>query len=300
MPRTARLTDALRTRRAHRAVLFVGSAAALIGAGVATAASASAATVTPPAIKAPASAQAPVLTGKSSGQSPIVTTAAQAPAITPAAGSAQSPVAPTTGAPTTLAPTTGASTTGASTTGASTTRASTTRAHTIAAHTTAATSHTQPQHASAPAKPYEMYDSVTPSAIPSGAPMATYADGPYAASPSQVTGHSSVTWIDTNGSDPRGASVLDVEPGDATPQMAATWAGQHLDAHPHSQAVIYTMLSDWPATQQAISGLPAWQQHNVRYWIADPTGVRHLVPGSSATQWYWGTNYDISTVAPGF
>jgi hypothetical protein len=28
--------------------------------------------------------------------------------------------------------------------------------------------------------------------------------------------------------------------------------------------------------------------------------VAHIVPGASATQWYWGTNYDISSVTPGF
>jgi hypothetical protein len=195
---------------------------------------------------------------------------------------------------------------------AHTAAAHTAAAHTAAAHSSApaehaapAVNHTQPRrgqaHASqGPARPYEMYDSVTPSAIPGGKAVATYADGPYAASPSQVAGRPSVIWIDTNGSDPRGANALDVEPGDATPQMAATWAGQRLDDHPHGIAVIYTMRSDWAATQQAISGLPAWQQHQVRYWIADPTGTPHLVPGSSATQWYWGTNYDISTVAPGF
>jgi hypothetical protein len=38
----------------------------------------------------------------------------------------------------------------------------------------------------------------------------------------------------------------------------------------------------------------------VRWWIADPTGHPHLVPGSQATQWYWGENYDISTAEPGF
>jgi hypothetical protein len=261
MPRTARLTDAI---RGHRALLFVGTTAALIGAGGATAASASAA-VAPPALKVPASAQAPVLTGQGSSQSPI------------GAGTTRAQAAPAQASPAIT--------------------------HSGSAHVETAAATTGTEHESAPAapaKPYEMYDSVTPSAIPSGAPMATYADGPYAASQSEVTGHSSVTWIDTNGSDPRGASVLDVEPGDATPQMAATWASQHLDDHPHSQAIIYTMLSDWPATQQAISTLPSWQQHEVRYWIADPTGTPHLVPGSSATQWYWGTNYDISTVAPGF
>ena len=144
-----------------------------------------------------------------------------------------------------------------------------------------------------------MYDSVTPSAIPGGHAVATYADGPYAASPAALHGHN-VTWIDTNGTDPAGATVLDVEPGDATPAGAAAWAGQRLDAHPHGTAVIYTMRSEWAAAQASIAGLPHWQQHHIRWWIADPTGTPHLVPGSDATQWYWGTHYDISTVNPGF
>ena len=107
-----------------------------------------------------------------------------------------------------------------------------------------------------------------------------------------------VTWIDTNGTDPKGATVLDVEPGDATPAGAATWAAQRLNTHPHSTAVIYTMRSEWAAAQTSIAGLPHWQQHHVRWWIADPTGTPHIVPGSDATQWYWGTHYDISTVNP--
>jgi hypothetical protein len=147
---------------------------------------------------------------------------------------------------------------------------------------------------------YQMYDSVTPSAIPGGKAVATYADGPYAATPSQIHGHSSITWIDTNTTDPHGATALDVEPGDATPAQAATWTTQRLNYHPHATAIIYTMRSEWTATQTAIATLPHWMQHHVRYWIADPTGTPHIVPGSSATQWYWGTSYDISTATPNF
>ncbi len=176
-----------------------------------------------------------------------------------------------------------------------TTTADKARGHTPAARTPAR-HHTAP---AAPARPYQMYDSVTPSAIPGGKAIATYADGPYAASPATVTGHN-VTWIDTNGTDPAGATVLDVEPGDATPAGAATWAAQRLNTHPHATAVIYTMRSEWAAAQTSVAALPAWQQHHIRWWIADPTGVPHLVPGSDATQWYWGTHYDISTVNPGF
>jgi hypothetical protein len=39
---------------------------------------------------------------------------------------------------------------------------------------------------------------------------------------------------------------------------------------------------------------------HVHYWIADPTGVPHIVPGSRATQWYWGKGYDVSTASPNF
>ncbi len=159
--------------------------------------------------------------------------------------------------------------------------------------------HEHARHLAGQVKPYEMYDSVTPTAIPGGKAVATYATGPYAASPADVAGRH-VTWIDTNGTDPKGATVLDVEPGDATPAGAAAWAAQRLDAHPRNVAVIYTMRSEWPATQTAIASLPHWQQHHVRWWIADPTGTPHVVPGSDATQWYWGTHYDISTVNPGF
>jgi len=44
---------------------------------------------------------------------------------------------------------------------------------------------------------------------------------------------------------------------------------------------------------------PRWRSR-VRYWIADPTGVPHVVAGSGATQWYWGNSYDITTANPDF
>jgi hypothetical protein len=147
--------------------------------------------------------------------------------------------------------------------------------------------------------PYQIYDSTTPSSIPAGQQAAVYADGTYAASPSQVAGHPNTLWIDTNGSDPH-ANALDVEPGDATPQQAGQWVAQKLTETPNQVAIVYTFRSDWPAAQAAIGQLPQWMQSHVRWWIADPTGVPHMVPGASATQWYWGPNYDISTANPGF
>ncbi len=150
-----------------------------------------------------------------------------------------------------------------------------------------------------PAKPYLIYDSTTPTAIPAHHEVATYADGNFAVPASEVAGRN-VMWVDTNGSDPHGAQALDIEPGDATPSMAASWVSQKLTADPHTTAVLYTMESDWPAVQASVATLPTWMQHQVRWWIADPTGVPHVVPGSNATQWYWGSNYDISTALPGF
>ncbi len=156
-----------------------------------------------------------------------------------------------------------------------------------------------PRHqAPAPAKPYLMYDSTTPSSIPGNQPIATYANGNFAVPASQVAGKN-VMWIDTNGSDPH-AAALDVEPGDATPAIAAAWTKAKLTAQPDSLAHIYTMRSEWPAVQAAVASLPHSMQTHVRWWIADPTGVPHVVPGSQATQWYWGQNYDISTVTPSF
>jgi len=154
-------------------------------------------------------------------------------------------------------------------------------------------------HPAPPAKPYLIYDSVIPSAIPAHHVAAAYATGPYTASPSQLAGKGPVVWIDTIGNDPT-ASALDVEPGDATPQVAATWARNRLSSRPHAVARIYTMISEWPAVKAAVAALPQSMQSRVRWWIADPTGVAHLVPGSDATQWYWGSTYDISTATPRF
>jgi hypothetical protein len=151
----------------------------------------------------------------------------------------------------------------------------------------------------APARPYLIYDSVTPTAIPAGQRVAVYANGMYQASWSSVAGRGKVLWIDTNGSN-AGANVLDVEPGDATPAGAAQWVKARLNAHKDQLAIVYTYLSAWQAVKASVATLPSWMQAKVRYWIADPTGVNHVVSGSNATQWYWGKNYDITTANPGF
>jgi hypothetical protein len=147
------------------------------------------------------------------------------------------------------------------------------------------------------AKPFAIYDSVTPGSIPHGKFAAVYANGAYQASAKQVAGHKSVLWIDTNGSNPS-AHVLDVEPGDATPAGAAVWVQHRLTKHPNSVAIVYTMRSAWQDVKDHVSHLPKSMQHKVRYWIADPTGVEHNVPGADATQWFWGKHIDISKANP--
>lgn len=154
---------------------------------------------------------------------------------------------------------------------------------------------------SAPAKPYYIYDSVAPKDIPAEHPtVATYVNGRYKASPSDVAGRHKVLWIDTTGGNPSDADVLDVEPGDATPATAAHWAYQRLHHDPNAPCCIYTTRSLWPAVRASIHQLPSGMGDHVQWWIADPTGHPHVVPGSDATQWYWGRNFDISTANPGF
>jgi hypothetical protein len=148
-------------------------------------------------------------------------------------------------------------------------------------------------------RPYNIYDSIHPSAFPAHRVVATYATGNYAAQPEQVAGQKKVMWIDITGRD-YAASILDVEPGDATPAGAAAWAEHRLSSNPHVLARIYTMRSEWAAVQQAVSTLKASMRARIRWWIADPTGVDHMVPGSSATQWYWGPSYDVTTANPNF
>jgi hypothetical protein len=253
-----------------------------------------------PAALTLAAPQAPAASPTASG-TPLATASHVAPAVLATPSGSPSP-APQSPAPQSPAPQATAQQTSAPAARAPASRPSWSHRHAgwhgHAAGGPGSVLHQLTQHPARRQWPYQMYDSTTPTAIPGGRVVATYATGPYAVPASQVAGRP-VFWIDTRGTDP-GAQALDVEPGDATPTMAATWAWQRLHADPGAKAIIYTMRSEWPATQAAIGTLPRWMQNHVRWWIADPTGYQHVVPGSNATQWYWGTSYDISTVLPGF
>jgi len=147
--------------------------------------------------------------------------------------------------------------------------------------------------------PYRIYDAVNPAAIPARQAAAVYSNGRYFARPSQLRHLGHALWIDVTGRNYQ-ASVLDVEPGDATPAQAASWVWHRLHAHHRAVARIYTMRSEWPAVKAAVAALPSWMRARVDWWIADPTGVPHIVSGSHATQWYWGQRYDLSSASPGF
>jgi hypothetical protein len=129
--------------------------------------------------------------------------------------------------------------------------------------------------------------------------VATYATGQAAPPASSVAGRRQVLWIDVIGTD-YNADAIDVEPRAASPAVAATWVLRKLTADPSGIAIVYTSIAEWDSVKAAVASLPSWMQARVRWWIADPTGSPHVVPGSQATQWYWGSSYDISTALPGF
>jgi hypothetical protein len=151
-----------------------------------------------------------------------------------------------------------------------------------------------------PSKPYEFYDSVEPQAVPAGAIVGTYSTGARPIPASAVAGRKQVLWIDTLATNPGGSGALDVEPGCATPSQVPGWVSSRLKAHPGQVAIVYMSLSEWPQVQADVASLPSWMRSRIRWWVADPTGVPHIVPGSQATQWYWGSTYDESMAAPNF
>jgi hypothetical protein len=147
---------------------------------------------------------------------------------------------------------------------------------------------------------FTFYDSVEPQAIPQGQIVATYSTGAHPIPVSAVAGRRTVIWIDTLATDPSGSNALDIEPGCASPSQAAGWVRARLTAHPNATAILYSSISTWSTVQADVATLPSWMQAHIRWWIADPNGTPHIVPGADATQWYWGNSYDISSAKPSF
>jgi len=114
-----------------------------------------------------------------------------------------------------------------------------------------------------------------------------------------------VYWIDVLGTNPRECSILDIEKGDTGPETVLSWVPARLDEHEGELCRLYCNLSTWPAVRGYVGKLSLPHRNQVRYWIADPTMKKHVVPGSAGTQWYWGNmdpshpvNFDRSEVIP--
>ena len=145
-----------------------------------------------------------------------------------------------------------------------------------------------------------MYDSTQPSLIPADAQyIAIYANGDYPSSRDTVKKQfpsARIFTIDVLNTDPAGCGIADVENGDMQPSDVPGWVDRRLRAHPGVLCRIYCNQSTWPSVKSEVAKLPQEQRDSVRYWIADPTGTEHSVPGADATQWFWGDNWDQSVI----
>lgn len=139
------------------------------------------------------------------------------------------------------------------------------------------------------------YDSAPHEFPPSARAVSLYVNGLYRWTGPLAHNWERVLWIDVLGSAPGQASVLDVETGDATVGHVPDWCNARLAAIPDSLLRLYCNLSTWPSLKRMVAAQPPDVQARVRYWIADPTGSPHLVPGSAATQWEWGEEWDTSS-----
>src|SRR5437588_2658183 len=146
--------------------------------------------------------------------------------------------------------------------------------------------------------PRTMYYSVDPAAIPADAEMvAGYIDGHYrwsagdwARFPHAVQVGIAVFATTNHG------HVLDVEPGDATPNEAPGWVRMRRasDVDP----TVYCNLSTWPEVQAAFANAGVGQPH---YWIADYDGIPELPTLNGITavakQYQNTADWDASYVA---
>lgn len=144
-----------------------------------------------------------------------------------------------------------------------------------------------------------MYDSITPTAIPTTAAMvAGYVDGLYAWSAAGWARfpHAVHVPIACFASTNAGV-VLDVETGDATPAQAPGWVQRRRAAG--VDPTVYCNLSLWPAVRRAFDTAQVPQPH---YWIAHYGAGPVIPPGAVAVQYAdpaagSGGNWDLSAVA---
>jgi hypothetical protein len=140
-----------------------------------------------------------------------------------------------------------------------------------------------------------LYDGITASNIPLDAQMvAGYDDGLYrwsaadwARFPNAVKIHIAVFASDNE------STVLDVEPGDATPAQAPGWVNARRAGG--VDPTVYCSLSSWPVVRGNFQNQRVAEPH---YWIAAYPGIGGaLYAGSVAHQYADPGPYDLSVVA---
>jgi hypothetical protein len=147
-----------------------------------------------------------------------------------------------------------------------------------------------------------MADSTTPWLIPAtfNAPdclVAPYMDGRYAWDSRQLARFPLAVKVPITVLGAVTAPVCDVETGDVDPLGFVAWLKARHDAGEKYHA-LYSSRDTKPQVDAAVEAAGL----SVRlygWWAADPTGVPHRVPGSLATQYFWGSgahNYDITAV----
>ena len=146
-----------------------------------------------------------------------------------------------------------------------------------------------------------MYDSTDPAMIPDGKFALLYGTGNYSAR--EYTGLSRfphVLWIDDVGDDPLGCSILDIEQGAASIGDVVRWCRERYSKRP-GPFRLYVYLSEWASIRRDCQRHfePEMRAH-LHWFVANPTGSPHIVPGSSATQYAWDQGFDVSLALPRF
>lgn len=143
-----------------------------------------------------------------------------------------------------------------------------------------------------------MYDSTNGFDIPVGAQMvAGYVDGRYRWTQSMWDNHPNAVHVriavfaDTND-----GHVLDVEPGNATPEQSPGWVVMRRTGG--TEPSVYCNAATLPEVRRQFNAQGVPEPH---YWIADWDGVAALDPGMVAKQYaddkMLGEHFDLSVVA---
>ena len=150
-------------------------------------------------------------------------------------------------------------------------------------------------------QPFRMWDSIEPALIPANAvAVAGYVGGHWPTFPDLLQRFPHAAHLSIAVSAREDAHCLDVEVGDAVPDEAPGWLRRQWERGV-KRPWLYANASTW-AAMAPILRESAVKRGQYRVWVADPTGVPHIVEGSDATQYDWhalGRNLDVSLCLPG-